>query len=71
MKNGDLFVEVHHRRPMLENIHIPEDVLARMTTRQRRLMGDLGEGYKATDYFKPKDQIEVIMDGLDFECPNI
>ncbi|HIC00605.1 MAG: phytanoyl-CoA dioxygenase family protein [Candidatus Poribacteria bacterium] len=49
----------------------PEDVLARMTTRQRRLMGDLGECYTATDYFKPKDQIEVIMDGLDFECPNI
>ncbi len=49
----------------------PPDVLARMTPRRRRLMGDMGEGYTPTDYFKPKDQIEVIMDGLDFECPNV
>ena len=49
----------------------PEEVLARMTPRRRRLMGDLGENYTATDYFKPKDQIDVIMDGLDFECPNV
>ena len=49
----------------------PEDVLARMTPRRRRLMGDMGENYTATDYFKPKDQIDVIMDGLDFECPNV
>ncbi len=49
----------------------PEDVLARMTPRRRRLMGDMGENYTATDYFKPKDQIEIIMEGLDFECPNL
>ena len=52
----------------------PEKVLARMTPRRRRLMGDMGdmgENYTATDYFKPKDQIEIIMDGLDFECPHV
>ncbi|MFT5369864.1 MAG: hypothetical protein ACI8V2_004842 [Candidatus Latescibacterota bacterium] len=49
----------------------PEEVLARMTPRRRRLMGDMGENYTATDYFKPNDQIEVIMDGLDFECPHV
>ena len=48
----------------------PEEVLARMTPRRRRLMGDLGERYTATDYFKPRDQIEVIMEGLEFECPH-
>ncbi|MGA1195320.1 MAG: phytanoyl-CoA dioxygenase family protein [Candidatus Latescibacterota bacterium] len=49
----------------------PEEVLARMTPRRRRLMGDMGEKYTATDYFKPHDQIDVIMDGLDFECPHV
>lgn len=49
----------------------PEEVLARMTPRRRRMMGDLGESYTATDYFKPRDQIEVIMEGLEFECPNV
>jgi hypothetical protein len=49
----------------------PEEVLARMTARRRRLMGDMGKNYTATDYFKPKDQIEVIMEGLDFECPHV
>jgi hypothetical protein len=49
----------------------PEKVLARMTARRRRMMGDLGSNYTATDYFKPKDQIEVIMDGLEFECPHV
>ena len=48
----------------------PEEVLSRMTPRRRRLMGDLGKNYTATDYFKPSDQIKVIMDGLDFKCPN-
>ncbi len=43
----------------------PAEMLARMTARRRRLMGDLGEGYTPTDYFKPKDQIEVIMGGID------
>lgn len=43
---------------------VAAEVLARMTPRRRRLMGDLGESYTATDYYKPKDQIEVIMGGL-------
>ena len=43
----------------------PDSMLSRMTPRRRRLMGDLGEGYTPTDYFKPNDQIEVIMDGLE------
>ena len=42
----------------------PPVMLARMTPRRRRLMGDLGDGYTPTDYFKPKDQIEVIMEGF-------
>lgn len=49
----------------------PAEVLAQMTPRRRRLMGDMGEHYTATDYFKPHDQIEVIMDGLDFACPHV
>jgi hypothetical protein len=49
----------------------PDEVLSRMTPRRRRMMGDLGEGYEPVDYFKPKDQIDIIMDGLDFECPNV
>jgi hypothetical protein len=49
----------------------PEDVLARMTPRRRRLVGDMGPNYTPTDYFKPKDQIEIIMDGFDFECPHV
>jgi len=40
-----------------------------MTPRQRRLMGDMGPGYAATDYFKPKDQLEVILDGIEQEEP--
>ena len=40
---------------------IPEEVLARMTPRRRRLMGDLGKGYTPTDYYKPKDQLGVIL----------
>lgn len=43
----------------------PADVLERMTARQRRLMGDMGPDYTATDYFKPKDQLETILTGLD------
>ena len=49
----------------------PDEVLARMTPRRRRLMGDMGAHYTATDYFKPRDQIEVITEGLDFECPHV
>lgn len=47
----------------------PAEVIDRMTPRQRRLMGDMGPGYTATDYFKPKDQLEVILDGLEMEEP--
>ena len=47
----------------------PADVLDRMTPRQRRLMGDMGPGYTATDYFKPKDQLEVILDGIEQKEP--
>lgn len=49
----------------------PTYVLKRMTSRQRRMMGDLDEGYDPTDYFKPKDQIQVIMESLDFECLHV
>ena len=49
----------------------PTEILARMTPRRRRMMGDLGANYTATDYFKPKDQIEVITDGLEFKCPHV
>ncbi len=49
----------------------PKGVLARMTPRRRRLMGDMGANYTATDYFKPHDQIAVMMDGLDFKCSNV
>ena len=49
----------------------PNEILARMTPRQRRLMGDMGEGYTATDYFKPKDQLEVILDGVEQHKPAV
>ena len=48
----------------------PKDVLSRMTPRRKRMMGDLGPDYDPVDYFKPKDQVEVIMEGLDFDCPH-
>ena len=32
-----------------------------MTPRRRRLFGDMGADYHPTDYFKPKDQLEVIL----------
>ena len=37
-----------------------------MTARQRRLMGDMGAGYSPTDYYKPQDQLEKILTGLDW-----
>jgi hypothetical protein len=37
-----------------------------MTTRQRRLMGDMGPDYLPTDYYKPQDQLEKILTGLDW-----
>ncbi|MCG9129542.1 phytanoyl-CoA dioxygenase family protein [Candidatus Poribacteria bacterium] len=39
---------------------IPNDVLLRMTPRRQRLFGFMGENSHPTDYFKPKDQIEMI-----------
>lgn len=39
---------------------LPDDVLLRMTPRRQRLFGFMGENYHPTDYFKPKDQIEII-----------
>jgi len=53
----------------------PPSVLDRLSPRRRRLLGDMGDNQQngenqATDYFKPKDQIEVMMEGLDFECPH-
>ena len=39
---------------------LPTHVLDRMTTRRRRLFGDMGENFHPTDYYKPKDQIEII-----------
>lgn len=39
---------------------LPSQVLERMTPRRRRLFGDMGEGFHPTDYYKPKDQIEII-----------
>ena len=39
----------------------PAAVLARMPKRRRRLLGDLGDDYIATDYYKPHDQLEVML----------
>ncbi|RKU25156.1 hypothetical protein C6497_16545 [Candidatus Poribacteria bacterium] len=39
---------------------LPDDVLSRMTPRRKRLFGFMGEDFHPTDYFKPKDQIEII-----------
>lgn len=41
----------------------PAQVLARMPARRRRLLGDLGDHYIATDYYKPHDQLEVMLGG--------
>jgi len=29
-------------------------------------MGDMGAGYSPTDYYKPQDQLEKILTGLDW-----
>ena len=39
---------------------LPSHVLDRMTPRQRRLFGDMGETFHPTDYYKPNDQLEII-----------
>ncbi len=44
----------------------PSEVLERMMARQRRMTGELQEGCDATERYKPQDQIDVVMDGLDF-----
>ena len=41
----------------------PAHVIDRLSPRRRRLLGDLGEGYTATDYYKPKDQLDVMLSG--------
>ena len=43
----------------------PQAVLARLSRRQRRLMGDMGPAYNPSDFFNPKDQLEIILDGID------
>jgi len=43
----------------------PEELLQRLTPRQRRLMGDIGPQYGPADYFSPKDQLEIILDGIE------
>ena len=39
----------------------PASVLARLSPRRRRLLGDMGPDYHATDYYKPSDQLEVML----------
>ena len=39
----------------------PAEVLARLSPRRRRLLGDMGPGYAATDYYKPHDQLAVML----------
>ena len=41
---------------------VPAEVLARLSPRRRRLLGDMGPDYHATDYYKPPDQLEVMLD---------
>ena len=40
---------------------VPAEVLARLSPRRRRLLGDMGADYHATDYYKPHDQLEVML----------
>ena len=39
----------------------PAEVLARLSPRRRRLLGDMGADYHATDYYKPRDQLEMML----------
>ena len=43
----------------------PPEVLARMTPRQRRLMGDIGPNSAPGAYYAPKDQLDIILDGIE------
>ncbi|MEM7028565.1 MAG: phytanoyl-CoA dioxygenase family protein [Chloroflexota bacterium] len=43
----------------------PPEVLARMTPRQRRLMGDIGSNSGPGAYYEPKDQLDIILDGIE------
>ena len=39
----------------------PPAVLQRLSARRRRLLGDMGPDYGATDYYKPHDQLPVML----------
>lgn len=43
-------------------ISLKQDILERLTPRQRRLFGDLGEyaEFEPSDYYRPKDQLELM-----------
>ena len=43
----------------------PPEVLARMTPRQRRLMGDIGPNSTPGAYYAPADQLDIILDGIE------
>ena len=43
----------------------PPEVLARMTPRQRRLMGDIGPNSAPGAYYAPEDQLDIILDGIE------
>jgi len=43
----------------------PAEVLARMTPRQRRLMGDIGPVSAPGAYYAPKDQLDIILEGIE------
>ena len=43
----------------------PPEVLARMTPRQRRLMGDIGPNSAPGAYYAPEDQFDIILDGIE------
>ena len=38
----------------------PQEVLARLSPRRRRLLGEMGPDYRAIDYYKPHDQLELM-----------
>jgi ectoine hydroxylase-related dioxygenase (phytanoyl-CoA dioxygenase family) len=45
-------------------VEVPRAVRERMSARRRRMLGDLGPGAGATAYYKPKDQEDVMLEGL-------
>ncbi|MEM7131612.1 MAG: phytanoyl-CoA dioxygenase family protein [Chloroflexota bacterium] len=48
----------------------PPEVLARMTPRQRRLMGDIGPNRAPGAYYEPKDQLDIILDDINERRPS-